>query len=98
MPAQKRDYKIVQKSQREALIFLVFKQGQKIKEASNNLEIKYAVAKTIVIAYRKRVILEKRQILSTKSCKFKLRENQKSVHQIITKIGGECVNDTQKMI
>ncbi|CAD8065783.1 unnamed protein product [Paramecium primaurelia] len=98
MPSQKRDYQKVQKSKREALIFLVFQKGNKIKEASNSLEIKYAVAKTIVIAYRKKFILDKREIQSTKNCQFKLRENQTSVHQIITKIGGECVNDNQNLV
>ncbi|CAD8078064.1 unnamed protein product [Paramecium sonneborni] len=96
MQNQKRVYKKVEKYKREALIFLVYKQGQKIKEASQNLDIKYAVAKTIVIAFRKKYILKKREIISTKKCRFQPRVNQKSVHQIISKIGGECVNVIQE--
>ncbi|CAD8077323.1 unnamed protein product [Paramecium sonneborni] len=98
MSNQKRDYKKVEKCKREALISLVFSQGLKIKEASQNLDIKYAVAKTIIVAFRKKYILEKKEIMSTKKCRFQPRINQISVHRIISKIGGKCVNLDQEKI
>ncbi|CAD8202836.1 unnamed protein product [Paramecium pentaurelia] len=77
---------------RQTLIHLICLKGLKIKEAAQQLNIKYAMAKSIFFYYRNNMIRYKQSLDQSKRCMYRTITKEIIVFRIISQIAGEYVN------
>ncbi|CAD8194032.1 unnamed protein product [Paramecium octaurelia] len=77
---------------RQTLIHLICLKGLKIKQAAQQLNIKYSVAKSIFFYYRNNMIRNKQSFYSAKRCFYRKTTKEIVISRIITQIAGEYVS------
>ncbi|CAK90973.1 unnamed protein product (macronuclear) [Paramecium tetraurelia] len=77
---------------RQTLIHLICLKGKKIKQAAQQLNIKYSVAKSIFFYYRNNMIRNKQSAYLAKRCFYRTTTTKVIVYRIITQIAGEQVS------
>ncbi|CAD8202818.1 unnamed protein product [Paramecium pentaurelia] len=86
-----RTYSKVSEDQKKKLLKLVCFFGFKIKDAAQQLNIKYAAAKSYMIFHRNNVMMSKHSINSQQVCQIAPLSLKKCKLTIISKIGGDVV-------
>ncbi|CAD8167038.1 unnamed protein product [Paramecium octaurelia] len=97
---QKRSYTKIPPSKKRALIHKVFQNGLQIKQvcmsmkikAAQQLQLKYATAKTIILLYRIKVVRKKLIFSSNKRCLILPLDNKKNNVMIVSLIAGKLQN------
>ncbi|CAD8092045.1 unnamed protein product [Paramecium sonneborni] len=92
---QKRTYSKISPSIKKALIQKVFQNGFKIKQAAQQLKLKYATAKTIILLYRKKVVRKKLIFSSNKPCLILPLENKKRNIVVVSLVAGKLQNQNE---
>ncbi|CAD8069051.1 unnamed protein product [Paramecium primaurelia] len=89
---QKRSYIKVPPSKKKALIHKVFQNGLQIKQAAQQLQLKYATAKTIILLYRSKVVRKKLIFSTNKPCLILPLDNKKTNVKIVSLVAGKLQN------
>ncbi|CAK81534.1 unnamed protein product (macronuclear) [Paramecium tetraurelia] len=89
--SQNRSYTKIPPYTKKSLILKVFQNGLKIKQAAQQLQLKYATAKTIILNYRKKVVRKKLIFKSKKPCLILPLDNLKNKRNIniVSLVGGK---------